>query len=299
MTGPVIPSGILVPPIAPGSAEWWQKMSASKIAAVVGLSPYTSRFALWHEMAGLIEPEPMNDTMRRGHYLEPAIAAWFADQHPDPVVSETGTWQHPTRGWQIASPDRLLTYPSGHVELLQCKSAADLDEWGPDGSDEIPPGYRAQVQWEMDTTGTQLCHVAVILPYLEFRSYPIPYDPTDAAFLVAEAQRFLDELGMGIPPSLDSHTATYQTVRRMHPLIEDTAVEVPGETVEEWLAAVVAKREADAAKRLAGAKLLNLMGNAKDAYHQGQRIAYRMAKTPEDTPYLCAVKGATSLKETA
>jgi len=36
----VTPSGVLVPRIEPGNPEWLRVMSASKIAAVLGLSPW-------------------------------------------------------------------------------------------------------------------------------------------------------------------------------------------------------------------------------------------------------------------
>ena len=57
MNDVLTPTGVLVPRLEPGSAAWLQRMSASKIAAVVGLSSYQSRFSLWHRMAGLVEQE--------------------------------------------------------------------------------------------------------------------------------------------------------------------------------------------------------------------------------------------------
>jgi len=43
----------LIPELEPGSAGWYQFMTASKVAAAMGLSPYESPFSLWHRMAGL------------------------------------------------------------------------------------------------------------------------------------------------------------------------------------------------------------------------------------------------------
>jgi putative phage-type endonuclease len=103
------PSGVLLErPLVPGSAEWLSRMSASKIAAVVGLSPYESRYSLWMRMAGLVPQQEQTSAMSRGHYLEPAIAAWFADQHPDWTITPTGTFQHPRHEWMVASPDRQV-----------------------------------------------------------------------------------------------------------------------------------------------------------------------------------------------
>src|SRR6266704_493758 len=162
----ITPTGVLVPRIEPGSREWLRVMSASKIPAVLGLSPWESRFSLYHRMTGMVGDDT-NDQTRRGHYLEPAIAAWFADQHPDWRIQETGTWLHPQRPWQAASPDRTATLPDGSVELVECKSSAMFEDWGEPGTDEIPVYHRGQVIWQMDTVGLRRCHVAVILPFLE------------------------------------------------------------------------------------------------------------------------------------
>jgi putative phage-type endonuclease len=286
------PTGVLVPRIEPGTAEWLQRMSASKIAAVVGLSQWESRFSLYHRMAGTIPPEPDDDMKRRGHYLEPAIAAWFADQHPDCRIEETGTYIHAERDWQSASPDRLVIHPSGHVELLQCKSAAEFEEWGDAGTDEIPVGYRAQVLWEMDTAGVSTCHVAAILPYLEFRAYVVHYNAEEAAFLRQEGRKFLDELEAGQLPAIDGHDATYQAVREMHPDIEPDRVEIPARIALPYLHSLAAEKAAKTEKQRCSALVVDAMGNAKDALYLDARIASRQAKNTEGSiPYLVAARG--------
>ncbi len=300
MSAVLTPTGVLIPRLEPGSAEWLQRMSASKIAAVVGLSPYQSRFSLWHRMAGLVDQEADSDEMRRGHYLEPGCAAWFADQHPDCRIEETGTFIHPIDEWMVASPDRLKIGPGGHVELLQCKTAADREHWGDADTDDIPVGYRAQVMWEMAVTGLRTCHLAVILPYLEFRAYVVHYDEAEATYLRTQGRQFLDELAAGIRPDIDAHAATYDVVRELHPDIELTKVDTPAELAEPYLAAVAAEKEAKAAKRLASALLVDHMDKAKEAYYQGRCIARRQAKG-DNPPYLVAAKGAntTSIRSAA
>ena len=172
-------------------------MSASKVAAAVGLSPYESPFSLYHRMAGLIPQPAQTAVMSRGHYLESGVAAWWADQHPEYDVLRGQSYLHETRDWQVAAPDRLLALGADAevTSLLEIKTArdADDDEWGPAGSDQIPVGYRCQVLWQMSTLGVDTAHVAVLLPYLEFRDYVIEYDAADADALVAAARSFIDE----------------------------------------------------------------------------------------------------------
>lgn len=285
----MVPSGVLIPRLEPGSPEWLRRMSASKIAAVVGLSPYESRYSLWCRMAGLVPQQVQSAAMSRGHYLEPAIAAWFGDQHPEASVEVTGTFQHATQKWMIASPDRLMVTPDGGVELVQCKSAGDREQWGEPGTDDIPVGYRAQVMWEMLVTGVNRCHVAVITSFLEFRAYVVDFDEAEAEFLRVEALHFLASIRRGERPDLDDHGATYEAVKALSPGIDDVKVDVPADVAVGFLEACELEKTAKAARRLASARLADAMGSAREAYHAGVCVARRQCKG-DGVPFLVAAK---------
>jgi putative phage-type endonuclease len=282
------PTGVLIPTVEPGSAEWLTRMSASKIAAVVGLSPWDSRFSLWHRMAGLVPPEPDDDTKRRGHYLEPAVATWFADQHPDWQVSPAGTFVHPDDDRLAATPDRLVTCDTGEFRLLECKTASDDEEWGIPLTDEIPVYYRAQVVWQMYVTGARTCHVAVLTKFLEFREYVVAYDESDARALIKAADEFLRSLPDGASPqrpNIDGHSATYQVVRELNPDIVGDDFPVPHELAERFCAAQAALKAAKAAETAVRAELADEMGACKRARFDGKTIADRRSKAG-GIPYL-------------
>lgn len=266
----------------PGSPEWLSRMSASKIAAVVGLSPYESRFSLWHRMAGLVPQQKQTAVMSRGHYLEPGICKWWADQHPDLETLRGQSYLHETRDWQVAAPDRLVVRKddAGVTSLLEVKSSAYADDWGPSGSDEIPPGYRAQVLWQLDTLGLQVGHVAVLLGMggLEFRSYVIEYDATEAAWLVEQGSLFMTSLEAGVRPDIDDHGATYEAVRAMHPDIDPTAHHELDPAL--WAAYCDTKYDLDAITgkhRQIKATLLDAMGDARIATMADEPVLRRQA----------------------
>lgn len=55
---------------APGTPAWRRYLTASKISAVMRTSPWQTRFQLWHEMAGNIQPDPPHPAvLERGHTL--------------------------------------------------------------------------------------------------------------------------------------------------------------------------------------------------------------------------------------
>ncbi len=294
----VTPTGVLVPRIEVGDPEWLRVMSASKIAAVLGLSPWESRFSLYHRMTGAVSDDG-NDATRRGHYLEPAIAAWFADQHPEHHVEKTGTWLHHERPHQAATPDRLVTAPDGNVELLECKSSAIVEGWGAADTDEIPVYYRAQVIWQLDTLGLQRCHVAVILPFLEFRSYVIEHDAGEAQVMRDAAALFLADVAAGNRPAIDDSSATYQVVRELHPDIDGDDREIPADLARSWQQACAQFDHIKGQKQLLTSRVTDAMGTARYATSQGDRVAMRVPGRGTNPPFLRPCKAATSKGEAA
>jgi putative phage-type endonuclease len=294
------PTGKLLPLVQPGSPEWMTRMSASKIAAVLGLSPYESRFSLWHRMAGLVPPEVQSDEMSRGHYLEPAIAAWFADQHPGWAVSTTGTWIADDDDRWAATPDRLVTTDEGEARLLECKTEGSDERWGEELSDEIPVYHRAQVQWQMHVTGLRVCHVGLLTSYLSFRQYVVHYDQQDVDRLVPAAAEFMASLPTGPHPrrpSIDGHASTYQVVRELHPDIDDgDPFEVPRPLAEKFCGARHALAAAKDAEQEARSELADAMGAAKRAVFDGDVIATRASKQG-GVPYITAARKLPDLTE--
>ena len=74
-----------IPSYIPGSPQWHEQRRAalggSEIAAVLGLSPFESKFALWHRKAGLTEPIDDSPEMEWGRRLEAAIRDKWLDDH--------------------------------------------------------------------------------------------------------------------------------------------------------------------------------------------------------------------------
>lgn len=117
-------------PLAPGTAEWWTKYSASKVAAICGLSKWDTPRSIYDAMKGIVPLQPQTDVQGRGHEFEPLIRGWFSNMHLDWTIEETSTWQHSLRDWQTADPDGIVTLPDGTVELLEIKTADDIHSWG-------------------------------------------------------------------------------------------------------------------------------------------------------------------------
>ncbi|MBB1252880.1 YqaJ viral recombinase family protein [Streptomyces sp. OF3] len=301
-TAPPPLAGELLGQYTPGTPEWEAAraglcVTATEIAAIVGLSPWQSRFSLWHKKASLPTP-PFEATpeMEWGTRLEDAIATKWADSHLDYLPCPTGTWQHSERTWQRATPDRLIhpnphdvLTPTGPVAIFEAKTAATADGWGPSGSDEVPVHYRCQVTWQQDTLGLFApAHLAVLIGGSDYREYVIEYHEADARLLRSAAEEFLASVRDGVRPPIDDSEVTYRTVKAQPAGRDDVDVEIPAELGDRYLDAVEQHRIAEAAKRQAAAEVLDQIGTGYRAVTAGRRIAYRTVRdgrTHSLTPY--------------
>jgi putative phage-type endonuclease len=255
-------------------------MSASKVAAVLGISPYTGPFTLWQQMAGNVPPEGDSMAFRRGHYLEPAVAAWFADEHPDWTIATTGTWTSATNPRHMASPDRLVHLAPGKIdptttELLEIKSTVKGYEWGTPGTDQVPDYYWVQALWQLDVTGLDRCHFGVIGPFLEFTAYVVDYDPVAAKIIRDEVDAFLTSLDARTPPPIDLHPGSLGTVQAMNPGLTGDIVEIPVTIAKTYAAARQAAKDAAAAETAAKALVGDHIGEAKAGACHGITVVTR------------------------
>lgn len=311
MSALVTPTGVLLGTWDVESPEWLaargNALGGSDIAAVLGLSKRDSPFALWHRKAGRVGDKVQNTDMRAGRFLEDGICASFADQHPEYHVDKTGTFRHAGRPWQIANPDRLLTPKTvcGSCDaglpmdcacpdpsaILETKLALYADEWGTEGTDEIPPYYLAQCRWYIDVLGIDTCYVHVfIASALDFRTYVVQSDAADQKYMRDKGRAFLDSIEAGERPPIDGHTETYQTVRKLHPDIEDVKVEIDGSLAGHYRHSLILAEAAKTQASEASARVLDAIGSGRQAIYNGDVIARRQAKQG-GTPYLVAARG--------
>ncbi|MDG9701719.1 YqaJ viral recombinase family protein [Streptomyces sp. DH37] len=286
MTTAITPTGILLGQFTPGTPEWEKArgglcITATEIAAVLGLSPWQSRFSLWHKKAGLPSPPfETNPAMEWGVRLEPAVAAKYADNHPDLTLHETGTWRHAQREWQRATPDRIAD-----DRLVELKTSPTGDEWGPDGDpDGVPIHYRCQTLQQMDVLGYRRTDIAVLIGGCDYREYTVWFDETDAQVMRDAAERFLDDVRHGNRPDIDDSDATYQTIRRQPAGREDVDVQIPIDLADRYEATGANLRAAEAARRQAASEVLDLIGSGYRAVCGDRRIAYRTVN-PDGTTH--------------
>jgi putative phage-type endonuclease len=285
---------LLPPGTGPHDERWHelrrQGVTASEIAAVMGLSKWASPFSLfWQKTYAWTTEE--TDVMSAGRHLESAIADWWEATNSDawdPALRlrPAGLYAHPDRPWQLATPDRLIMRNvEGRpgvfrfTDLLECKWLAhSWDGWGEPGTDQIPVHYRAQVLWQADVMGVDEVHIAALGPG-GFRAYTVHLDDAaraDLEVMRAAGEDFHRRLVEGDAPDLDSHTATLDTLKRLYPDAGEGDIECTPDLAVEYAAARAAKREAEATIAACEALIRNKLGATyRRVTHDGRPVATR------------------------
>jgi putative phage-type endonuclease len=248
---------------------------------VLGISPWESPFSLyWRKVNGW--DADLSDEMEWGTRLEDAIALKYVTVHPDRFQARASLMVG-AQPWMLATPDRLLYDDpwSGApaIGLLETKCAHSGDGWGEPGTSQIPVNYRAQVLWQMAVTGLYWADVAVLVAGSDYREYTVLRDERDIAVMVEAGRRFMARLEAGEPPPIDDHHATLATVKRLHPDLDDTEVEVSQRLATGYRRACEMARKAKAVKARYEALLRAEMGRARKATHDGEFVASRSIYT--------------------
>lgn len=288
----LLPAETVDQPLVPGTAAWSRKVTASKVAAILGLSPYDSPLSCWHKMKGNVPLEQETEDHRRGHYAEPAILAWWRDQHgiTDPAEwIDQPQYTRPDLPWAAATPDLATHDGEGDLPLLgdervvlvEAKTARSLDEWGEPGTDEIPAYYYVQAMFQLHIAGADKGRVSrLYMPvwgsWFEMAEYVVDYEPDIAAGIIARCAEFAASLEADTPPPLDDTVATLQVLKALHPHIaKGDVVQLEHSVAVEFIDASNAYREAEARRRAAQSAVLDAMGAAQYANAGDVRVARR------------------------
>lgn len=192
-------------------------IGASEIGALAGLSSYQSPFSIWQSKVEPPAPEQKNVEQVRGTYLERAVLDWFrAEGAPGVQIIERSGFivsrSNPIVG---ATPDTLARFPESLIFPVEAKTSWTMEGWGPDGSAIAPPGYLAQVTWQIaalkdsdEFDPEEIAGYGMLPAFFthhdEFRSYRVPFDGEFFGLLLEVARRFwVDHVLTKTPPPID------------------------------------------------------------------------------------------------
>ena len=146
-------------------------IGASEVAALFGFARFGKTAAtVWASKQPSYQPQPYEEHQLMGFWLEPALLKLFTHRTGIGCTGNATSRQHPTAPWLFATPD-------GYTDTgapIDCKTANNYQEWGDDGTDEIPTDYLIQMQTQIACAGASEGWLVVFLSLLDKRIYRIP-----------------------------------------------------------------------------------------------------------------------------
>ena len=124
-------------------------VGGSDVAAIFGLSPWTTPLELWMIKMGRAKPQKKlnSNQLTMGHQLEPLAAYWFEQMTGNKVQDDTNLYQHADHPYALANFDRRFTRSTdGKSGILECKSCTyhNASHWA---NDSYPIYYELQLRF--------------------------------------------------------------------------------------------------------------------------------------------------------
>lgn len=191
-------------------AERASGITATDIAAIVGVHPYRSAVDVWSDKIGDAAPFIGNDRTKWGNLLEPVLRADY-EERKGVRVEVHGTMQHRERPWMKATPDGLVyeraeVFPNHGLEI-KCHTVHLAYLYGAPGSDEVPDYELTQCTWNMGVTELPRWDLIAFIDGQPI-DYVIDQDRNLMDLLRLKAERFLrDHVQTREPPPPDGSAA--------------------------------------------------------------------------------------------
>jgi len=204
-------------------AKWLEErrkgIGGSDVPGILGISPYSSPYAVWADKLGLLPTKECTEAMRQGTDLESYVATRFCE--------ETGLKAHRTNRiirnveypYSLANIDRRIIGEKAGLEIKTC-SPFRLPDFG---GDKYPPEYLAQCLHYLGVTGFDRWYLAVLILGTDFKVYQINRAGYEKD--IEEIQRQVSDFWTTyvipqIPPPVDGTAATTAAITSIY----DTAV---------------------------------------------------------------------------
>ena len=202
------------------SKEEWREhrkhsIGGSDASVVLGLNPYKSKYALWAEKSGLMEPEDISEKecVRLGTDLEDYVAKRFTEKTGKKVRRLNSIVTETAYPWAHANVDRMIV---GEDAGLECKttSALNLRHFK---NGEYPANYYCQCVHYMAVTGARKWYLAVLILGQDFRVFEIERDEEEIAALMDAEREFWRRVQDNDPPAVDGSDSAGEALSAVYP----------------------------------------------------------------------------------
>lgn len=251
-------------------SEWLKArragVGASDIAAIMGISPWSTPFQVWASKVAEIPEDEGSEQMKWGRILENVILDEWALDH-SPVVERGRLVRSVDVPIMMATPDgiTITPHPDSRPAVAEAKNRA---EWS---WDSIPKHYHAQVQWQLAVTGYEVGYLIVLFAGRHLETFEIKADLDYQVIQLAAALGFWQLVEANEPPPTDG--ADNPLMASLWPYHTEQAIEIGVDAAIELYEARSADKMASGRRDAAEASIKATLGEADTAVVGQQVIA--------------------------
>lgn len=286
----------------PGTEQWMQTVTASKIGAIMGVNPYETIGDMWAKMSGKTTTPPLEDNARLtwGHVAEDALVKFWLTQNPGWVDPGNGeeTWCNDEIDFpHFVTLDRLVVNPhTGESRVLECKTSDNSKMW-----ETLPLHVYYQVQFQLGVTGVENATVIAQVGSTVPQFFDVQLDKDVFNALLDGCRKFYGHIKDGTPPVYDHTELMLAAPDITAPGTDVVDVAEQGHVLIELL-----RVQAQLNERVESTKknLIQLAGYPKKILVDGETLlsarAGRFSKTrlPADMSYIADLDTVTAEKVT-
>lgn len=247
-------------------------IGGSDAAAVIGLNPFSSPYALWAEKTGRVPGFDGNLATEVGTYLEDFVAKLFERETGKKVRRVNQSFFNSDYPWAIANIDREIV---GEDAGLEIKTTSELNLKSFKGG-EYPANYYCQAVHYMAVTGKQRWYLAVLIGNKDFRIFTIERDEAEIAALMTAEKDFWKLVETDTAPEPDGTAATTDTIKTIYPNSDDIVVDLYGHSsdLDRYLALNQQIKELEQQRDEAANKVKAFMGEAGKGECEKYRVSW-------------------------
>jgi putative phage-type endonuclease len=272
-------------------ASWLQErtrdVTSTEVAALFGLSPYTSEFELFHrKRLGEVVRIEENERMRWGKRLESAIANGVAADNEWVITPANIYMRDPDA--RIGSSFDFLISEDGLMEIKNVDGLQFQNKWIDDGATlEAPEHIELQIQHQMEVAERDYCILVALVGGNRVRWVRRERDEQIGAAIRERVSQFWDRVIRNDAPSPDYSTDADFIIKQLHANANDGEVIEADEALEDLIAQYqFVSREAagmDELKSKTKAELLQRIGTASKVSSRLGTISCGMTKPSQGT----------------
>jgi len=257
-------------------ADRQDKLGASDLPIVCGVSPYSSPIELYYKMTGDLERyrKDQTDQQMWGSLLEPVIAG-VAATRLGIKIRRSPARENPDYPFLVAHLDfEIIGHDRGPGVLeIKRREGASFDE--------LPDDIAVQVAGQLAATKRDWGIVAVLFSWGKLTTFEVVRDIELERNIMAIASNFMRCVHERQPPSTVYDRKSVSVLKKLYPNDSGEEIILPescSPSIEKFLAAKARLEEIEDEKAKYEGEIKQAMGNAALAVCGGHKITWRTTK---------------------